>query len=63
MNNKLKYWWGDKEPESNMKFSDSIDTLEIEKQQEIADTINELIQEDKIMKANGFIKITTFTIK
>ncbi len=63
MNNKLKYWWGDKEPESNMKFSDSIDTLEIEKQQEIADTINELIQEDKIMKANGFIKINTFTIK
>lgn len=55
MNNKLKYWWGDKEPESNMKFSDSIDTPEIEKQQEIADTINELIQEDKIMKANGFI--------
>lgn len=40
MNNKLKYWWGNKEPESNMKLSDSIDTQEIERQQEIADMIN-----------------------
>ena len=56
MNNKLKYWWGNKEPESNMKLSDSIDTPEIERQQEIADMINEFIQEDKIAKTNGFIK-------